>query len=225
MIDTSYPSTGLSNTTAAQGAAQASTQGLNTDYQSFLKLLVAQVQNQDPMAPMDSTTFVSQLAQLSQVEQAIMTNTNLEKVVDRLDVSQAFSDVALIGRDVRVASDSVELNDGVASFDYAMSDTASNISISILAEDGTVVRTLAQPVTTPGSPVTVLWDGFDGSGRQLADGTYSVRINAVNVEGNAVASQITTATSVRQISYKDGVPMLVLGNGEEIPSSSILGVL
>lgn len=225
MIDTSYPSTGLTGATATQAAAQASTQGLNTDYQSFLKLLVAQVQNQDPMAPMDSTTFVSQLAQLSQVEQAIMTNTNLEKVVDRLDVSQAFSDVALIGRDVRVASDSVELNDGVASFDYAMSDTASNISISILAEDGTVVRTLAQPVTTPGSPVTVLWDGFDGSGRQLADGTYSVRINAVNVEGNAVASQITTATSVRQISYKDGVPMLVLGNGEEIPSSSILGVL
>lgn len=225
MIDTSYPSTGLATPSSAQGAAQASAQGLNTDYQSFLKLLVAQVQNQDPMAPMDSTTFVSQLAQLSQVEQAIMTNTNLEKVVDRLDVSQAFSDVALIGRDVRVASDNIELAGGVASFDYALADTASNVSISILAEDGSVVRTLPQPVTSPGAPVTVLWDGYDGSGRQLADGTYSVRVNAVNPEGNAVASTVTTATSVRQISYKDGTPMLVLGNGDEIPSSSILGVL
>lgn len=225
MIDTSYPSTGLTNPSAAQGAAQASANGLNTDYQSFLKLLVAQVQNQDPMAPMDSTTFVSQLAQLSQVEQAIMTNTNLEKVVDRLDVSQAFSDVALIGRDVRVSSDRVALEDGTASFEYSLDDTASNVSISIMAEDGTVVRTLPQPVTTPGAPVTVLWDGFDGSGRQLADGTYSVRITASNTEGEAVASHMTTTASVRQITYVNGTPMLVLGNGQEIPSSTILGVL
>lgn len=225
MIDTSYPSTGLSTPSVAQGAAQASTKGLNTDYQAFLKLLVAQVQNQDPMAPMDSTTFVSQLAQLSQVEQAIMTNTNLEKVVDRLDVSQAFSDVALIGRDVRVQSDKIELTEGVASFDYALSDSASSVSISILAEDGTVVRTMPQPVTSPGAPVTMLWDGYDGSGRQLADGSYTVRVNAVDLEGNAIASQVTTSTSVRQISYKDGNPMLILGNGQEIPSSSILGVL
>ena len=107
--------------TQASASAQASDlsrQSLGTDYDNFLKLLVAQVQNQDPLEPMDSTTFVSQLAQLSQVEQAIQTNKNLESISGRMDSVTAFADLGLLGRTVRVEGDQTELRGGAAVFSY-----------------------------------------------------------------------------------------------------------
>ncbi len=83
--------------TGAANNAQAAQKGSTVDYQSFLKLLVAQMKNQDPTAPMDSTDYVAQLATFSQVEQTVQTNSKLDQILQAQTLSQASS---LIGRTV-----------------------------------------------------------------------------------------------------------------------------
>ncbi|MFB9981718.1 flagellar hook assembly protein FlgD [Mesorhizobium kowhaii] len=89
-------------TTIPTGANQASQQTSKTavDYQSFLKLLIAEMKNQDPTKPMDSTQYVAQLATFSQVEQSVQTNTKLDQIMSSSALSQAD---ALIGRSITSA--------------------------------------------------------------------------------------------------------------------------
>ena len=89
-------------TTIPTGANQAtqSTSKTAVDYQSFLKLLIAEMKNQDPTKPMDSTQYVAQLATFSQVEQSVQTNTKLDQIMQSTALSQAD---ALIGRSITSA--------------------------------------------------------------------------------------------------------------------------
>jgi flagellar basal-body rod modification protein FlgD len=89
-------------TTLPAGANQASKSTAKTavDYQSFLKLLIAEMKNQDPTKPMDSTQYVAQLATFSQVEQSVQTNTKLDQILQSSALSQAD---ALIGRSITSA--------------------------------------------------------------------------------------------------------------------------
>ncbi|MER9403045.1 flagellar hook assembly protein FlgD [Mesorhizobium caraganae] len=89
-------------TTIPTGANQGTQQTSKTavDYQSFLKLLIAEMKNQDPTKPMDSTQYVAQLATFSQVEQSVQTNTKLDQIMKSSALSQAD---ALIGRSITSA--------------------------------------------------------------------------------------------------------------------------
>ena len=117
-------------TTIPVGANQASQQTSKTavDYQSFLKLLIAEMKNQDPTKPMDSTAYVAQLATFSQVEQSVQTNTKLDQIMSSSALSQAD---AIIGRNITSA-------DGKTSGTVASVTLASSGLIAVL-QDGTQV--------------------------------------------------------------------------------------
>jgi flagellar basal-body rod modification protein FlgD len=117
-------------TTIPVGANQASQQTSKTavDYQSFLKLLIAEMKNQDPTKPMDSTQYVAQLATFSQVEQSVQTNTKLDQIMQSSALSQAD---ALIGRSITSA-------DGKTSGTVASVTLSSSGLIAVL-QDGTQV--------------------------------------------------------------------------------------
>ncbi|MCZ8544437.1 flagellar hook assembly protein FlgD [Mesorhizobium qingshengii] len=117
-------------TTIPTGANQASQQTSKTavDYQSFLKLLIAEMKNQDPTKPMDSTQYVAQLATFSQVEQSVQTNTKLEQIMQSSALSQAD---AIIGRSITSA-------DGKTTGTVASVTLASSGLIAVL-QDGTQV--------------------------------------------------------------------------------------
>ncbi|CDX28298.1 Flagellar hook capping protein [Mesorhizobium plurifarium] len=117
-------------TTIPVGANQASQQTSKTavDYQSFLKLLIAEMKNQDPTKPMDSTQYVAQLATFSQVEQSVQTNTKLDQIMQSSALSQAD---ALIGRSITSA-------DGKTTGTVASVTLSSNGLIAVL-QDGTQV--------------------------------------------------------------------------------------
>ncbi|MDX8438591.1 flagellar hook assembly protein FlgD [Mesorhizobium australafricanum] len=112
------------------GANQASQQTSKTavDYQSFLKLLIAEMKNQDPTKPMDSTQYVAQLATFSQVEQSVQTNTKLDQIMQSSALSQAD---ALIGRSITSA-------DGKTTGTVASVTLSSSGLIAVL-QDGTQV--------------------------------------------------------------------------------------
>src|SRR3954451_2320147 len=129
-------------TTVPVGANQTTTSTSKTavDYQSFLKLLIAEMKNQDPTKPMDSTQYVAQLATFSQVEQSVQTNTKLEQIMQSSALSQAD---AIIGRTITSA-------DGKTSGVVASVKLASNGLIAVL-QNGTEVSVGAGVSIKPAS--------------------------------------------------------------------------
>lgn len=216
-------STTTPDPTASSGSAMSKNK-LDADYQSFLKLLIAQVSNQDPLEPMDSTTFVSQLAQLTQVEQTITTNTNLEKIDKRLSNVEALSDVQLIGREVTVPSDRIELRDGKATINYALSRDATNVAVTIKTSDGIVLRELTGQPGLAGVAHEVEWDGRDSEGLPVVSTAFVVSVAASDDTGKAVAYQTTSASRVEQLTFRDGQPLLILRNGAEAFAASVTAV-
>lgn len=103
MTVTTYTGTYTSQSTSATSASSASS-ATTVDYQSFLKLLVAEMKNQDPTSPMESTDYVAQLATFSQVEQSVQINSKLDNILQASVLSQAGS---LIGKTVTSADGSI----------------------------------------------------------------------------------------------------------------------
>ena len=126
----------------ASSTANVASQKLSADYESFLKLLTAQLQNQDPLEPMDSSTFVSQLAQLSQVEQSIQTNSHLESIAAKLNTAGLTNDLGLIGRQVSVPGNEFDVVGGRGSFDYMLEQEVASVSAVIRDRSGTLLRQL-----------------------------------------------------------------------------------
>ena len=120
----------LSNSTASNSTSQTDTTSKTTvDYNSFLKLLVAELKNQDPTKPMESTDFVAQLATFSQVEQTVQSNAKLDQIMQATALSQAGS---LIGREITSA-------DGKTSGIVSQVKVYSDGLMAILSNGGQVV--------------------------------------------------------------------------------------
>lgn len=207
-----------------QSTSQAASTRLTADYESFLKLLTAQVSNQDPLEPMDSTKFVSQLAQLSQVEQSIQTNTNLESINAHLAASGALADMELIGREVTVAGSAIELRDGSAEFEYELEEAAGNVSARVLAEDGTLIREIEGLSGAPGEVHRVAWDGLDRQGLPVPDARFDIEIEAETAEGDELSASTYTRSTVEELTFEGGSPVLLLSNGAQVPSGSVIAI-
>ena len=172
---TSLPttSTSIAAPTAAAGSA-ASVKGsaqtsLTNNYNDFLKLLMTQLQNQDPTSPMDTNQFTSQLVQYSSVEQQIATNTSLTQLIQLTQGGEVLQASSLVGKPVTVTSDRIALQGGKGAVQF---DTASAepVSIGIYSDAGAKLRE-ATLTSTPGHN-TWSWDGKDDGGNAVPDGAY-----------------------------------------------------
>jgi len=216
--------TSTNTQTEPQTASAAARSGLTADFDSFLRLLTAQISNQDPLEPMDSTTFISQLAQLSQVEQSITSNENLEHISEQLIGLTELADVQLIGRDVTLVSTELDLNDGQAAIQYELSENADQVSIKIMGLDGSVIREINGLPKETGTKHSVTWDGFNTDGLQVADGSYSFEVVASDSESNTIPYLSYVFTHVEELSFNNGQPTLLLRNGQEVSSGVIFAV-
>ena len=224
MIDGMISNT-LATKGAGTGAAATSAKELEESYNSFLTLLTAQISNQDPLKPVDSTQFVSQLAQLTQVEQSIATNASLEQISGMLSTVGAMSDLQLIGRDVLVPSNQVKMSGGDFPLAYEVGAGAQQVTVSIYGKDGTLLREMPGPSTTAGEVIDVNWDGLDSVGLPVPDDTFRVAISAKDSSGNDVGVTTLTRTEVERVDFTARGPELLLGNGESVLSQVIRSVL
>ncbi len=213
-----------STQTEPQTASAAARSSLGADLDSFLRLLTAQISNQDPLEPMDSTTFISQLAQLSQVEQSITSNENLEHISEQLTGLTELADVQLIGRDVTLVSTKLDLKDGQATIQYELSENANQVSIKIMGLDGNVIREINGLPKEAGTKHSIIWDGFNTGGLQVADGAYAFEIVASDSESNTVPYLSYVFTHVEELGFKNGQPTLLLRNDQEVSSGVISAV-
>ncbi|MFM2042810.1 MAG: putative basal-body rod modification protein FlgD [Pseudomonadota bacterium] len=219
----------MTDTTALAGATEAGAAGGNSaaqvrlasDTQSFLKLLTAQLTNQDPLSPVDPTQFVAQLAQFSTVEQAVESNTRLGEVLSQLRASGDRMDLAYLGREVEVESDRITLSaEGATQARYTVPEGADRVTLRILDADGTVVRTL--PAGTAPGPRDLIWDGRGDGGGPLAPGSYRVEVAAQDSAGKALAAPVTITDRVARIRREDGETLFVLSGGQQVRRDSIV---
>ncbi|PYE84367.1 flagellar hook assembly protein FlgD [Pseudoroseicyclus aestuarii] len=207
--------------TGAPTVASAAKSQISADYESFLTLLTAQIQNQNPLEPMDSTTFVSQLAQLSQVEQAVQTNTNLEEIASQLAQAGALSGVQMLGREVSTATEALVLEDGTATYDYRLAAPAAQVTARILSSDGTLLRELTDLATSAEDRHRIEWDGLDSEGLPVVGSGFTIKIDALDADGAAVGYAGFASGTVTGLTFAEGVPVLVLGDGTKIPASRV----
>ena len=206
---------GTGRVTGANTTASSSMSQLSADYESFITLLTAQIQNQNPLEPMDSTTFISQLAQLSQVEQSVAVNDNLEGIASQLSSMSAIAGLDLIGRSVVAPSEQIALEaGGTAVASYRLAGEASSVALSIVSADGTLLRSYDGLSGNPGELHDVAWDGMDYEGLPLPEGNYYMTVTATDAAGNSVPAQTYAASKVTGMTYENGLATLQMANGD-----------
>ena len=207
--------TSTSNDTSSTGTATSKTLGKD----AFLKLLVSELQNQDPTQAQDPNAMISQMAQFSALEQSTNTNALLTSMQTQVSALFQGQSAALIGTNVQVTSDSLNLASGKASIGISLPNAASKVSIAILNAAGQTVSTLTPGAMGAGNQV-VDWDGKDSNGNQLPDGSYSVSITATDAAGKTVDASPTANATVTAVSFSNGV-ITVTAGGKQYPLSSI----
>lgn len=213
---TSSTATVASSATPAQTTMKQADLG-KTD---FLNLLVAQLKNQDPLKPMDSSSFVAELAQFSQLEQSSNTNTLLQQGLDAQSANRQYSLLPLVGRDVSVAGAVIQLGTTPATLDYSLGTDAASVSLSILNASNQVVRAGTLGKQAAGAQ-QVVWDGKDQNGTTMPPGTYTYAIKALDAQGQAVPVTTSSRLTVTGIRVEGGQPKLAAGDQTIDPSSVI----
>jgi flagellar basal-body rod modification protein FlgD len=196
------------------------------DYDMFLRLMTAQLKNQDPLQPLDGTEFVAQLAQFSGVEQQIKTNERLDSLLGALTRSAAEVSLGFLGRTVETASSAVELEAGApAPFAFEVAQPAKKAVAVVTNADGVEVRKFDVDATLPGRTEAV-WDGLDGIGSPASPGVYTIRIQIYDEAGKKVIEELPTLTRGRVVEARIGADssMLVLSNGADAALSDLRAI-
>lgn len=214
----------MSSVTATPVQSASLTQALNGDQElgrdAFLRLLLTQLQYQDPMDPVKNEDFVAQLAQFSSLEQLQSINDNLSADEDKaatLGVWQAVESntaVSLIGRDVDIPAEVFDYaGDGSVHLAYHLEGPAAQVTLQVFDSEGQLVRTLTEANPEAGNG-SILWDGKDAEGQATPAGTYYVSPSAVNGQGDQVGASAVLTGQVIGVRYENGAPILVLEGGE-----------
>jgi flagellar basal-body rod modification protein FlgD len=145
---------GISSTPPSATTTAKADQALGQD--QFLTLLVAQLENQDPLNPTDATEFTAQLAQYSQLEQLFNLNDSMDELTNATSKSQSISALNLIGQDVVVEGNGFTLGDSPVDLGYKIDGTVTDLALTIKNGTGKIVATIAADnlnTETPNLPV------------------------------------------------------------------------
>jgi flagellar basal-body rod modification protein FlgD len=189
----------------------------------FLKLLVTQMQNQDPLNPLDNSQLTSQLAQLSTVSGIQQVNATLQSVISSFQTSQTLQAASMIGHGVMVNGSSMSLSNGSALFGVELPSNASSVNVTVLDANGQPVHSFDVGAQQAGL-LPLQWDGTTDSGAKAADGAYSFKVTAL--EGSQVVNaQTLSYGQVASVSSSaQGVKLTVPGLGQ-VNISDVLQIL
>jgi len=206
--------------TATQGAAAKTLAG---NFDTFLTLLTTQLQNQDPLNPMDSNQFTQQLVEFSQVEQQINTNDNLQKLIDGVQSSQFASSVGYIGKSIEATGAHAGIKaDGGANWQYNLPSEAKSVTLAVADANGKTV--FSQSGDTAAGGHSFAWNGKDAAGNHMPAGVYTLTISASDPKGQPITAATSISGIVDGVETVAGVQGLLVG-GQSIPVSDVTKVL
>jgi len=203
------------------GGSDVASSTLADTFDTFLTLLTTQLQNQDPLDPMKSEQFTSQLVQFAGVEQSINTNKKLEQLIELQTSSQLNTAVSYIGRIVEVVADELLLDNGAAKISYGLDHNAETTVITIVDLNGNAVRTINGEIAAGRHEFD--WDGRDADGNVLTDGVYGFNVVAVDGDDETVDTVSASLGRVTGVEIVDDALWLNIGE-MGVPFDSLFAV-
>ena len=181
----------------------------NMDKDAFMKLLVAQLQNQDPSQSQDPAAMVQQMTAFSQLEQLQNVSDLLQGMMSQNVALFQATATSLVGKYVRVQGAGVELKDGTAKVGF---DLAGNAAVTMVVKDefGHIVASIEKGEFSKGHN-EFEWDGKTAEGAQLKDGTYTIEFRAQDAEGNAVGAISVSDFRVDSVAFAEGTVLIMAG--------------
>jgi flagellar basal-body rod modification protein FlgD len=190
--------------------------------QNFLKLLIAQIQNQDPMSPMDASTMTAQMSQLNMVTSMSNMNTSMTAMLNQMQSVDFMNQASLIGHSPAVAGNTISF-DG-ASPVILGANTANPLSSAVATitnASGNVINSASLGALVAGMK-NFAWDGTDASGNVVTAGTYNISIKGINTAGAEESVTAYIASPVAAVSKgTNGGSLLTLQDGRQINASTI----
>lgn len=175
---------------------------------AFLRLMIAQLQNQDPLSPASGEDFVAQLAQFSSVEGIENINNGIADLATSFRSSQALEASSLVGRQVQVSSDTATLSDaGPVRGSIALGASTDNLKLIIESVDGQVVKTQDMGTQARGE-IDFTWDGTNDSGLRVANGQYRVRATGL-LDGEATEVPVAIGANVNSVTIGQNDSMIL----------------
>lgn len=221
---------GTSSTQSSTAATASQAVSTNTvmGKDSFLKLLLAQLQNQDPLNPMESYEFTGQLAQFTSIEQLTdiksLLQDGIQSNLGLVDTISSTLSVGLIGKEVKMNTTSLNFDGkNPVKFGFDAPKEASTLGISIYDSSGNLVKNLDMTSFTTGEN-QVEWDGKDSDGNVMSKGDYIVSVAYKNEAGETANVETYVTGKISGLKYKDGETYLVIG-GNEISFKNLREIL
>lgn len=193
-----------------QATTDASSTGLAEDFSQFLQLLTIQLQNQDPLSPIESTEFTNQLVAFSGVEQQINANQKLDSLVALQLGNSIGSAIGYVGQEISYVSGEFNFNGTNSNtIRYSLSEPAVDSTLRVLDEAGNIVFETSAATAVGQNEFT--WDGTLSNGGTAPAGTYGIQIDALNSEDEVVSSTAVVSGLVTGVESQNGQIFAIVG--------------
>lgn len=193
----------------------------------FLKLMLAQLKNQDPLNPMEGTEFASQLAQFTSLEQLVNLNDAMNTSINaNYYLTQSINNTlaaTLIGKEAKLNGNSIQFTgqDSVQ-LNYNLSSNASKISVNIYDENGRLIKSINNAPTNSGNS-KLMWDFTDNEGKKVTFGKYKFEVDAINSNGEPISNSTFVLGKIEGVKFTENGTMLVV-DGVQYYLSDILEI-
>jgi flagellar basal-body rod modification protein FlgD len=224
-------SSSSSASAASVANAMANTQ-IAGNFQSFLQLLTTQLQNQNPLSPLDTNQFTQQLVEFAGVQQQINTNDSLATLVSLQQTAQSTQALGFVGKTAVVSGSTATLASSSSASGSSTSSsatwlinvpTASNVTITITNSSGQTVFSATAPAAA-GDAQPFTWNGQGSDGTQEPDGNYTLKATATDSANNSVAITTDVAGVVTSVDLTQSPPLLTIG-GQTFTVNQIQGIM
>src|SRR5689334_12020722 len=207
----------VSATTSATSTSSSSTDSTGVDnstiagnFQTFLQLLTTQLQNQNPLDPLDTNQFTQQLVEFSGVEQQLKTNDLLGSLVTSATASRAASAAGYLGATITADGSTTTLADGKAQWTFTSAKPAAKATLTVIDSTGQTVYTKTSALDAGAGSFS--WDGRTDDGSLLTSGQYTLKIDAKDASGQPVTVSTEIAGTVDAVDLSGGDVQLKMGN-------------
>jgi flagellar basal-body rod modification protein FlgD len=219
---TTTPPAGSSTTSSAAATNALASQQIAGNFQSFLQLLTTQLQNQNPLDPLDTNQFTQQLVEFAGVQQQLNTNDSLATLVSLQQATQSSEALSYVGKTATVSGNTATMSNSEAVWALSV-PSASTVDISIASSTGQTVYTGTYNVAA-GNNQPFEWNGMGSDGTQYPDGNYTLSATAKDSGGNTVAVTTSVGGVVSSVDLTQSPPMLTIG-GQTYTLSQIQSII